>query len=106
MAEYRHLLDYIVAEYIALMDVLMQKRPVKSGVILIDREELTKALDKNKYLPSAEKLRIYKQLNMLVATGEGVSRVVYDPGQKKAVRKIALNTETYERLKKLLRFEG
>lgn len=106
MAEYRHLLDYIVAEYIALMGALTRKHPIKSGLVLISRGELVKALDKNKYLPAAEKLRIYKQLNMLVATGEGVSRVVYDPEQKKAVRKIALNAETYEKLKKLLSFEG
>lgn len=102
MTEYRHLLDYIVTEYVALMDVLTQKRPVKSGVVLIDRKELTRALDKNKYLPSAEKLRIYKQFNMLLATGEGVSRVLYDPEKKKTVRKIALNIGTYERMKKLI----
>lgn len=102
MPEYRHLLDYIVAEYVALMDVLTQKRPVKSGTVLIDRKELTRAFDKNKYLPAAEKLRIYKQFNLLIATGEGVSRVIYDPAQKKSVRKIALNVGTYEKLKKLI----
>lgn len=102
MAEYRHLLDYVVTEYVALMDILTQKRPVKSGVVLIDRQELTKALDKNKYLPSAEKLRIYKQFNILAATGEGVSRVVYDKENKKSVRKIALNVDTYLLMKKLI----
>lgn len=106
MTEYRHLLDYTVTEYVALMDALIKKRPVKSGVILIDRKELTKALDKNKYLPSFEKLRIYKQFNLLVATGDGISRVIYDPEQKKSVRRIALNVESYKRLKKLLSFEG
>lgn len=102
MAEYRHLLDYIVVEYVALMDILTQKRPVKSGGLLIDRQELTKAFDKNKYLPSSEKLRIYKQFNMLTATAEGVSRVVYDKENKKPIRKIALNVDTYIRMKKLL----
>lgn len=102
MPEYRHLLDYIVAEYVAFMDVLTQKRPVKSGVVLIDRKELTRALDKNKYLPSDERLRIYKQFNMLLASGEGVSRVIYDPEQKKSVRKIALNVGTYEKMKRLM----
>ena len=102
MNEYRHLLDYIVAEYIALMERLIQKRPVTSGVILLDRQELTKAFDKNKYLPSTEKLRIYKQFNMLTATGEGISRVVYDKENKKSVRKIALNVDTYLLMKKLI----
>ena len=57
MAEYRHLLDLILAEYIALMGVLTKKHSESSREISLDRKELTKALDKNKYLPSAEKLR-------------------------------------------------
>lgn len=103
MAEYRHLLDLVLAEYIALMGVLTKKNSELSREILLDRKDLTKALDKNKYLPSAEKLRIYKQFNMLTATGEGISKVIYDKEQKKTVRKIALNVETYKKFKDLVK---
>lgn len=103
MAEYRHLLDLILAEYIALMDVLTKKYSESSREILLDRKDLAKALDKNKYLPSSEKLRIYKRFNMLTATGEGISKVIYDKEQKKTVRKIALNVETYKKFKELVK---
>lgn len=103
MAEYRHLLDLILTEYIALMGALTKKYSESSKVILLDRKELTKALDKNKYLPSTEKLRIYKQFNMLTATGEGISKVIYDKEQKKTIRKIALNVETYKKFKDLVK---
>lgn len=46
MAEYRHLLDLILTEYIALMGALTKKYSESSKVILLDRKELTKALDK------------------------------------------------------------
>lgn len=101
MAEYRHLLDLIIAEYIALMDILTKKHSEQSETILLDRKDLIKALDKNKYLPSVEKLRIYKQFNMLIASGDGISKVIYDKEQKKTVRKIALNIGTYKKLKEL-----
>lgn len=101
MAEYRHLLDLITIEYIALMDILTKKYSEQAGTILLERKDLIKALDKNKYLPSVEKLRIYKQLNMLIASGDGISKVIYDKAQKKTVRKIALNIGTYKKSKEL-----
>jgi hypothetical protein len=103
MSDYRNLFDMIIAEYIAIVSALLQKYPVNSGVLLISRNTLTSFLDKNKYLQSAEKLRIYKQFNMIITTGEGVSRVIYDTKQKKSVRKIALNISTYEKIKHLTR---
>jgi hypothetical protein len=95
------MLDLVANEYFAITEYIKTKYPVESNRIIIDSKRFYSLLDKNLYITRAEKLGIYKSLNLIICNSNGLTSVVYDKETKTTKRKIIINYEAYETLKKI-----
>jgi len=99
------LLDLVSKEFIAIVEHLSDKVPIKDGKIILNSNTFYSLLDTNLYITRKEKLEIYRSLNFIVCNSNGLTSVVYDKETKKTVRKIIINYSTYEVLKKITEIE-
>lgn len=88
-------------EYFSIIEYLINKVDIKDDKIILDNKIFYSFLDKNLYMKRSEKLRIYKQLNLIICGKKGFSMSIYDKDSKKSKRKIVLNMKTYETIKAL-----
>lgn len=100
-----NLFDLIMQEYFAIVNHLLQNLNQKGKVIIVDSNLFYSLIDKNLYIKRNEKLKTYKQLNLISCNDKGYTSVIYDKDVKKAKRKIVVNLETYRQLKKLYQIE-
>ena len=94
-----NLLDLLLQEYFAIVERLLGKVATENEQIVINSSLFYSFLDKNLYIKRNDKLRIYKQLNMIVCNSNGYTSVMYDKETKKTQRKVILNIGTYKILK-------
>jgi len=95
------LLGLILQEYFAIVESLIRRIPIDNGRIILNSGSFYTFLDKNLYIKRNEKLRVYRQLNMIVCNSNSFTSVIYDKSSKKNNRKIVLNIDTYKLLKAL-----
>lgn len=97
------LFEFVTKEYFSIIDFLLKKDiPVIDNKITINSALFYTLLDKNLYIKRQEKLRVYRQLNLITCNSNGFSCVVYDKETKKSQRKIVINLASYKTLKSLI----
>lgn len=76
----------LIKEFVAICEYL-KKNQVKRkyGCYIVDRAELEAMLDKNKYLPSRDKLQAWKRLNWIRTDEERLTKRFYHDGKYKAM---------------------
>jgi len=99
------LLDLLLQEYFAIIEHLRMNTNQTGDKIILDSNVFYAFLDKNLYLKRNDKLKLYKQLNLIICNSKGFTSVMYDKEKRKSQRKIILNIETYKLLKKLYQVE-
>lgn len=87
------------------MEHLKNTLPQVDNKIVIDSKIFYAFLDKNLYIKRNQKLEVYRKLNFIHCNCSGYSSVVYDKKTKKAKRKIIINFDTYELIKKLYKIK-
>jgi len=95
------LLDLILQEYFAIVEHLKNNRNETGDQIIIDNQLFYSLLDKNLYIKRNDKLKVYKQLNLIHCNANGYTSVIRDKETKKSCRKIIINVQSYSVLKKL-----
>lgn len=94
------MLTIIIREFLAICEYLKKigAKTVK-GYFVVERTELEILLDKNKYLPSLEKLKCWKALNWIDADENQTTRKVCVDGVRK--RCVKLDIGVYEMMREL-----
>ena len=87
------------------MEHLISKVPNTSNQIHLDNNVFYTFLDKNLYIKRNDKLKIYRQLGLIVCNSSGFTSVIYDKETKKSQRKIVLDIVTYKLLRALYETE-
>ena len=95
------LLDVIIKEYIAIVEMLVQDKPVENNRIIVEREEFKKLLEQYGYVSFTEKTKTYKALNFIIHDQNNYTMPYKDTELKKTVRKVIINYKTYEVIKHL-----
>ena len=99
------LLDLVLQEYFSIIEHLKNNRNETGDEIVIDNQLFYSFLDKNLYIKRTDKLKIYKQLNLIHCNANGYTSVIRDKETKKSCRKVILNIKSYSVLKKLYQVE-
>lgn len=99
------LIDIVVEEFFAVVERLQKKIPVINGRMIVDSKVFYALLEAKLYIKRNEKLEIYKTLNFIVCNSNGLTSVVYDKETKKTSRKIIINYDAYEVMKKIYNTE-
>lgn len=99
------LFDFILKEYITIMDNLLDTETVENNRILIEKERFKKLLEKYKYMKFRDKTKLYKQLNLILHDQNNYTLPVKDNMLNKTVRKVVFNYKTYETIKELMEIE-
>jgi len=93
------LLDVVMEEYLMIVSVLLEDYPIVSNRIIISREYFKGLLEQNNYMKFKDKTKIYKDLNFILHDKNNYTLPVKD--EKKTVRKVVLNHNTYLTVKSL-----
>ena len=100
------LLDLIVKEYIAIVELLAEDHEVEDNRIVIEREEFRKLLEKYAYATFTKKARAYKDLNFIIHDANNYTMPYKDKELKKTVRKVIINYKAYQTVKYLYHKEA
>ena len=95
------LLDMIIKEFIAIVEILVQDKPVENNRIVVEREEFRQMLEQYGYVTFTAKTKAYKALNFLIHDENNYTMPHKDAELKKTVRKVIINYETYQVVKNL-----
>lgn len=82
-----------------IVSVLLEDYPIVSNRIIISREYFKGLLEQNNYMKFKDKTKIYKDLNFILHDKNNYTLPVKD--EKKTVRKVVLNHNTYLTVKSL-----
>lgn len=94
------LFDMLIKEYISIVDALSDAIPVENGRIIIEREYFKGLLEKYKYMSFKDKTAVYKNLNFIIHDKNNYTMPYREPESKKTVRKVIINYQAYETVKK------
>ena len=95
------LLDLVVSEYINIVDHLLESEPVENNRIIVEREIFKALLEKYAYLKFSQKTKIYKKLGFIIHDKNNYTMPYRDKLQKKTIRQVIINYETYMIIKDL-----
>ena len=99
------LLEFVVKEYISIVENLLSTEDVENGRIIIEKEQFKKLLEKYNYMKFRDKTKVYKDLNFILHDQNNYTLPVKDNILKKTVRKVVINYSAYETVKKLYETE-
>ena len=94
--------EMIFKEFVSVVEYLAQTIPVENGRLVIEREDFRVLLEKYAYLTFREKVKFYKQLNFVVHDKNNYTMPWKDPATNKTIRKVIINYETFETVKRLV----
>jgi len=95
------LLDLIIKEYIAIVEILAQDKPIENNRIVLEREDFKKMLEQYGYASFAAKAKAYKALNFIIHDQNNYTMPYKDPELGRTVRKVIINYRTYQEVKYL-----
>lgn len=95
------LLDLLIKEYIAIVEILEQDNPIENDRIIIERENFKKMLEKHAYMTFSQKTKAYKDLNFIIHDNNNYTMPYKDTELKKTIRKVIINYKAYKTLKHL-----
>ena len=82
--------------------MLEDSHGIEKGRIIMDREIFKDLLEKYAYMSFRGKTRVYKDLNFIIHDKNNYTMPYKEPGQKRTVRKVIINYNTYQTIKSLL----
>ena len=94
------ILETLIKEFITIVELLEQCKPVENDRIVIEREEFQNLLNKYDYMNFRQKTRIYKQLNFIIHDKNNYTMPCKTP-DKKTARRVVINYQTYLTIKEL-----
>ncbi|MBO5094453.1 MAG: hypothetical protein J6C33_08870 [Lachnospiraceae bacterium] len=95
------MLIIMIREFIAVCNYLEKSNAKQiKGYLIIERSELEKLLDKNKYLTALEKLKHWKAMNWIDADDKQTTKKVCIDGQRKRCVKLCISV--YKAMKELM----
>lgn len=89
------LLEYIIKEYLSIVEVLEDTEPIENNRIILDRDYFKKLLERYTYITFKEKTKVYKDLNFIIHDKNNYTMPYKDRDTKKTVRKVIINYQTY-----------
>lgn len=95
------LFDLVIKEYLSIIGELEINIPVSNNRIIVEREFFRKILGKYQYMTFKDKTKIYKELNLIIHDKNNYTMPCKVEGTKKTVRKVVINYEAYQTIKKL-----
>ena len=95
------LLDLVIKEFLAIVEILEQDYPIENNRIIIDKEEFKKLLEKYAYITFKQKSKAYKTLNFIIHDKNNYTLPCKDKETNKTVRKVVINYDTYITIKYL-----
>ncbi|MCL2083551.1 MAG: hypothetical protein FWH04_10025 [Oscillospiraceae bacterium] len=95
------LLDLVVKEYIAIVEMLAEDKPIENNRMIVEREEFKSMLEKYAFATFAAKTKAYKALNFIIHDQNNYTMPYNDTKLKKTVRKVVVNYKTYLAVKHL-----
>mgnify|MGYP004507812153 CR=1 FL=1 len=95
------MLSIIIKEFVAVCGYLEKMQDgQRTDFLIIDREKLEQLLDRNRYLPAQEKLKIWKTLHWIDTDQGHLTRRILVNG--KYVRKVKICGEIYREIQRLI----
>lgn len=94
------LLETIVKEFVTIVELLEQYKPIENDRLIIEREEFKNLLEKYAYMNFRQKTKIYKQLNFIIHDKNNYT-MPCKTQDKKTARKVVINYQTYLVIKEL-----
>ena len=89
------LLTLIIKEYIFIVESLLLVYPVENERIIVDREGFKATLEKNAYASFSQKIKVYKDLRLIIHDSNNYTMPYKDKQLKKTVRKVIINYKTF-----------
>lgn len=93
------LLEVMIKEYLSIMDYLTKHEPIENERIVLDRETFKQYLAKYAYIPFSQKIRFYKDLNLIIHDKGNYTFPHRDRNTGKIERKVILNYQTYKTIR-------
>jgi len=95
------LLDLIIKEYIAIVELLIQDKPIENNRIIVEREDFKRMLEQYGYITFSAKTKAYKALNLIIHDQNNYTMPYKDRKLGRTVRKVIINHNTYQEIKHL-----
>jgi hypothetical protein len=105
------LLDMVVKEYIAVVERLLIDKPIEKFVgahpnrIIVGREEFKTMLGQYAYMTFAAKTKAYNIMGFIIHDENNYTLPCKDIELKKTVRKVVINYDVYQEIKRLYETE-
>lgn len=96
------MLDMIIKEFFAFVEVVELTKPIENDRIVVDKEYFKNALSRYQYMKLQDKIKAYKALNFIVHDKNNYTMPYRDREKKKTVRKVIINYHTFSLLKTLM----
>lgn len=96
------LLEYVLKEFLSIVETLEKNDHVEKKRIIIDREYFKCLLEKYPYIKFKDKTRVYKSLNLIIHDKNNYTMPYKDKALKKTVRKVVINYDAYLIIKKYI----
>lgn len=92
----------LIGEFISLVEMWEHDNPLENGRLILDKEEFKEFLETYAFMSFQAKVKVYKTLNFIIHDKTSYTMPHKENGQKKAVRKVIINYQTYQVIKALL----
>ena len=96
-----NLLFLMIKEYISIVEQLRSLYPLENGRLIVERESFKTILEKYAFASFAQKIKVYKDLNLIIYDNNNYTMPYKDKSLKKTVRKVIINYKTYETMLEL-----
>ena len=96
-----NLLFLIIKEYISIVEQLRLTYPLENDRLIVEREDFKKMLEIYAFASFAQKVKLYKELNLIIYDNNNYTMPYKDKKQKKTIRKVIINYKTYEAMSEL-----
>jgi len=95
------LLEFVVQEFISIVEHLAESEPIENDRIVIERDIFKSLLGKYNYMTFQRKTKIYKDLNFIIHDKNNYTMPYKNKQTKKTVRKVIINYRAYQTVKSL-----
>ena len=96
-----NLLFMIIKEAISIIEMLSVLYGAQNDRIIVERDKFKEALEKFPYASFAQKVKVYKAINLLIHDKGNYTLPYKDKELKKTVRKVIINHMTFQVIKEM-----
>ncbi len=98
------MINYLIKEYVAITKHLIETgHASKKGNVIATKDEIQNLMNKNNYMPAAEKLKAWKALCWIETESNRVTKRIHFKELDKYVPCVLIRISVYETLKKYMK---